>query len=146
MPVICHSKQLHNFLPTNCLAIVFKVNWPAHYLYVTYVYFSPHSSEDFVTDRKCVYCVVRPRVCVRCIKARPCRAVPCRAVPRAVSRLLLANKMTLSPVTVSTPQLHMSDIGERRTQEYSHCYRNSHPRTLCLTYIAPIPDNFQTRL
>ena len=79
MPVICHSKQLHNFLPTNCLAIVFKVNWPAHYLYVTYVYFSPHSSEDFVTDRKCVYCVVRPRVCVRCIKARPCRAVPCRA-------------------------------------------------------------------
>lgn len=68
-----------------------------------------------------------------------------RAVPQAVSRLLLADKITLSLVIVSTPQLHISDIGERRTQEYSHCYRNSHPRTPSMTNIATIPDNFQTR-
>jgi len=65
---------LHYFLPTNCLATVFKVNWPAHYLYVTYVYLFSHSTEVFVTDRKCVYCAVRPQVCVHCIEVRSCHA------------------------------------------------------------------------
>jgi len=68
-----------------------------------------------------------------------------RAMSQAVSRPLLADKMTLSPVIFSTPQLQISDIGERRTQQYSHCYGNSHPRTPSLTNIAHIPDNFQTR-
>jgi len=132
--------QLHNFLPTSCLAIVFKVNWPAHYLNVVYVYFFPHSGEDFVTDRKYVYCVVRPQLYVHSIEVRLCRASGSQSP---------ASRRQNDTVACHCQHTTAAHVGYRGApdarvlsllQEFSPSYC-----TLRLKYIAPIADNFQTR-
>jgi hypothetical protein len=120
------------FLTNKLSCDILKVNWPVLYLYVTYVYFFPHSSEVFLKDRKCVYSAVRPQVCVQCIEVRPYQSsVACLSPTKWHSCLSLSAHHSCTYRTSGSADTRVLSL------------LRAHPRTSSLTNNAQIPDNFQ---